>query len=393
MSAKFGTAKPVERLASLDGLRGIAALVVVFHHFCCAFLSQFVPHLTSRTNWLVDTPLGILVNGPFSVSIFFVLSGFVVARAAAKRSDPFYVNIPLRYLRLTLPATASVVMAWGLLSLFPTSATQLNELRSTSWLTTCFQQPIPNILRALYDGFIGIYKSGESHFNNVLWTMQIEAIGSFAIYILYSVKNTRIRNVIAIMIGLGTLLAPDYLCFVLGALMMERWSAEKLKLGFSITALCAGTLLGFPAAGFEHRLHIPYIRHSHGALAIGDRGSLIAPLAAALILYAVLKLEPLGRVLSSRIPQYLGRVSFPLYLVHVPLLYTVVASLYVMFRPASSLFLLPLFVAFLGISLALASVCEACVDKPVLDGIGWARRRLRSWRSLKNVREPASVGN
>ena len=307
-----------------------------------------------------------------------------MARAAVKSSDPFYINIPLRYLRLTLPATASVIMSWGLLTLIPNAATHLNELLPNPWLISGYQKQIPNIFNALYDGLIGIYITGASRFNNVLWTMQVEAFGSMAIYILYEVKNARARNMILIVTGIVTLLFPDYFCFVLGALMMEQWSIGKLKYGYPLAALLAGILLGFPGSGFEQRLHIPYIRHTHGALTIGERGSLIAPLAAALILYAVLNYEPLEKILSSNIPKYLGRVSFPLYLVHVPLLYTVFAFVYIWINPTSSLFLLPLFVAFLGCSLVLASAGEAWVDKPVLDSISWTRKKLRSWRSSRN---------
>ena len=88
------------RLAALDGLRGIAALVVVCFHFAAAFLPSLIPDQTDHPCWVADTPIGILFNGPFSVSIFFVLSGFVIAQAAARRRDPIYINIPLRYLRL-----------------------------------------------------------------------------------------------------------------------------------------------------------------------------------------------------------------------------------------------------------------------------------------------------
>jgi len=391
MSARNEIARPQGRLAALDGLRGVAALIVVFSHFCCAFLPRFVPALTDHPSWFADTPLGILYNGTFSVSIFFVLSGFVVARAAAKSRDPFYVNLPLRYLRLALPATASVIWAWGLLTLMPTAATHLNELRPSSWLMPnhVFQMQIPDIFHALYHGLIEIYTTGGSRFNNVLWTMQIEAAGSMAIYLFYSVNNPRARKGLAIVIGLGTLLYPNYLCFVLGAWMMERWSAGKLKFGSPIAALIAGILLGFPGRGFAQRLHIPYIWHTHGAFDIGNSSSLIAPLAAALILYSVLNLEYLQRLLSSRVPAYLGRVSFPLYLVHVPLLYTVFSVVYVWVKPTSSIFLLPLFVAFLGCSFALASAGEAWIDKPVLDGISQARKKLRAWRESKIELKPA----
>jgi len=368
----------------LDGLRGIAALSVVVHHFCCAFLSRYVTGVSDHPSWFVDTPLGIVVNGRFSVYIFFVLSGFVVSRAALKSNDPVYVNIPLRYLRLALPATASAILAWGLLTLMPNAATRSSDILSNSWLLHGYQNQIPNIFHALYEGLIGIFIHGDSGFNNALWTMRIEAIGSMVIYLLYGEKNALIRRELLIALGIVTLFMPCYFCFLLGALMMELWSMGKLKFGYPRTALLAGILLGFPGYGFVKRLHIPYVRHSRGALQVGESTSLIAPLAAALILYAVLNYEPLEKFLSSRIPRYLGRISFPLYLVHSPLLLTVFASVYVWINPASKIILLPLFAAFLGCSLIVANAGEAWIDKPVLDKISWTRKKLRSWRSSKN---------
>jgi peptidoglycan/LPS O-acetylase OafA/YrhL len=106
--------------------------------------------------------------------------------------------------------------------------------------------------------------------------------------------------------------------------------------------------------------------------------------AAALILYAVLNSQPLHKLLSNRLARYLGKVSFPLYLVHVPLLYTVFSSLYLWAWPASNLILLALFATFLGASLILATAGEALVDKPVLDGIHWAKERYRTRGQLQS---------
>jgi peptidoglycan/LPS O-acetylase OafA/YrhL len=100
------------RLVSLDGLRGVAALIVVCFHFASAFLPDLVPNQTATPYRIADTPIGILLNGPFSVSVFFVLSGFVVSNAAAKRRSPIYVNLPLRYLRLAVPVLCSVFYGW-----------------------------------------------------------------------------------------------------------------------------------------------------------------------------------------------------------------------------------------------------------------------------------------
>ncbi len=366
------------RLAALDGLRGIAALVVVCFHFAAAFLPSLIPDQTDHPCWVADTPIGILFNGPFSVSIFFVLSGFVIAQAAAKRRDPIYMNIPLRYLRLALPATASVVFAWCLLTLMPTASLRLSAVIPHPWLNWTHQQQIPNLVPALYDGFISIFIFGGSQFNNVLWTMKIEAIGSMAIYALYGLSHGRARAVITVLIGFATLLKPVYFGFVLGMLMSNLWSAGKLRGSSPLLAFSVGVLLGAPGRGFAERLGLP---HMPDQLTLGASNGLFPPVAAALIVYAVLNCPVLDKVLSSRIPQYLGRVSFPLYLVHVPLLYTVFASLYVLIQPESSAGILCLFAAFLLTSLILASAGEVWIDGPVLNYIRLVRTKLRYLRA------------
>ena len=70
----------MKRLTQLDGLRGIAALIVVIFHL--SLIAQ--PFLdTGHTGdawwWISDTPLRIATDGTQAVLLFFVLSGLVVA--------------------------------------------------------------------------------------------------------------------------------------------------------------------------------------------------------------------------------------------------------------------------------------------------------------------------
>ena len=109
--------KPVggQRFASLDGLRGIACVVVVI----CHYLQIYVPAAFERNfpdlfgeKWLVNSPLNLLFNGHAAVILFFVLSGFVL-------SAPFFRgvgwgwyarSIIKRYPRLAIPALASSLL-------------------------------------------------------------------------------------------------------------------------------------------------------------------------------------------------------------------------------------------------------------------------------------------
>jgi peptidoglycan/LPS O-acetylase OafA/YrhL len=366
------------RIASLDGLRGVAAIIVVCYHFLAAFLPSLSPEQTDHPFWLADTPLGILINGPFAVSVFFVLSGFVVAQAAAKRRDPVYVNLPLRYLRLAVPATASVIFAWCLLTLMPNAAANLNSVISHGWLSSTYQTQIPDLPTAFYEGLIGIFAAGGSLFNNALWTMRIELIGSFAIYVLYGLTDGRIRITLIALLGVVAATKPHYLGFVFGALTYELWFAGRLRAFCPILIFSIGILLGAPGHGFSERLGFRDLPHN---LTFGNADGLIPPVAAALILYAVLTAPILDEALSSLIPRYLGRVSFPLYLVHVPLIYTVFSWVYGTLRPESALSFLFLFSSFIACSLGLALAGEVWIDGPVLACLSRLRSRLRGLRA------------
>ena len=76
------------KLMELEALRGVAAVIVLFHHF----LLVVAPRLHGR-NFpddpiaLVRMPLFALVNGSAAVAIFFVLSGFVLTYHAMERRD------------------------------------------------------------------------------------------------------------------------------------------------------------------------------------------------------------------------------------------------------------------------------------------------------------------
>src|SRR5690348_12833235 len=86
----------VKRLNGLDALRGVAALVVAFHHLSVISVSRGLGEL------------------PFlAVDLFFVISGFVMARTYEERlqttlSTPRFIL--LRYKRLWLPLAIGTML-------------------------------------------------------------------------------------------------------------------------------------------------------------------------------------------------------------------------------------------------------------------------------------------
>ena len=64
------------RRLELDAIRGVAALAVVMHH--CLLVLDFGPETKSKYWLLWETPLRALFAGNEAVTMFFILSGYVL---------------------------------------------------------------------------------------------------------------------------------------------------------------------------------------------------------------------------------------------------------------------------------------------------------------------------
>lgn len=378
MSSVAITALPTKpRFFALDGLRGVAAVSVVLFHYMACFMPNLVPDYSRSVPWWVDTPIGLFFNGGFAVSLFFVLSGFVLASASAHRKSPLWWDLIARWVRLAGPATASVLIAWALLRLFPTATERLDAVISSGWHQHVLQESIPGLHRAAFDGLFGNFINGYSSFNNVLWTMKLELIGSVGVFVFYRVvaERWRLHGLVVVLVAMAVLhVEPAFVAFALGGVGCELVSRHILRMR-NRTACCLfglGILLAFPAAGFSARWGLAALPP---LLKIGDPPSMIAPLAAFLMLLAVVQSPTIARPLRSPIGLFLGRVSFPLYLIHVPLLYTLVAASVIAMDWFDHPELATMFVLFLAVSLAAAWAFERWIDAPLL-GLSTRVRRL-----------------
>lgn len=117
------------RMASLDGLRGIAAVVVLLNH---SFV--LVPSVADAFNgtekghgvawWFTYTPLHVVWAGSEAVMVFFVLSGFVLTRSCEAVYSSWRAYYPSRLLRLYLPVVAALLFAAAMVMLIPRVASR-----------------------------------------------------------------------------------------------------------------------------------------------------------------------------------------------------------------------------------------------------------------------------
>lgn len=397
-----------ERFDHLDGLRGVAALAVVVHHGALVFDMALYSGLPadSRNGWdlaLSAWPLLPAMWGNISVCVFFALSGFVLCHSYQKTRLGWPALIAKRYLRLTPPIVVACVLGWlAYASGLSLHAAYLRDMPNERLAQTVVADP--HLPMALAQGLLAVVKSqvGPISYNGVLWTMPIEFAGSLALIALFAIARSRFvertgrtRTVLIASLAIFTLLfSQSYLgLFGLGALFrvlcpsgvaaLQRTVPGRMA-GLALMAL--GLLLGtIPVSPLRPalfdamdalRLPLPPMRWGLDATASWHA------LGAVALLMAVLSTPWLRRAFLHPFAQWLGRLSFPLYLVHVPLIPIAYCGGYLLARGGG---LSPGGAGVVGIvclvaaSMAVAEVFSRLVERPVIALSNQAGVRVDGW--------------
>lgn len=331
---------------SLEGLRGVAAVVVIAYHALNMFFVSFAfgpdADATPLQNggfesFLYNSLFGGFLSGAFAVAIFFVLSGFVLSIGFFETGKTEIIKklAGKRYLRLMLPALASIMVTWLLLSLGAdyikdqVAATSGSGWLENQWTVT------PDFTGALSQGLWSIFWVGDASYNPPLWTMKLEILGSFLIFgTLLLFGKLKHRWVIY-----GLLLAATihtwYLGFVIGMILADLYAKKMFPFGnintkIMLIFLGIGVLLG----GYPNSVADGSIYHfmKLGFLSDVETQTFYIAVGAMLVVIAVLTIPILSRIFSSKIITLLGRYSFSMYLVHTAVLFTVTGGVYLLLQ-------------------------------------------------------------
>lgn len=339
--------KTTNRLLALEGLRGIAAVIVVLFHALLIFFPAFyygpsynVEGLHSFTfeDNLYGTPLNVFISGPFAVAIFFVISGFVLTVGFFQTKDQMIIKklAMKRYFRLALPALASILIVFAILAIgLGVFKSDIQLLTQSLWLERIWPM-VPNLSEALYQGIVGIFTVGDVSYNPVLWTMQYEFIGSFIVFIVAILsRQSKYRWIIYLALIAG-LYNTWYLGFILGMILADLYvlgyfpfSIKNKKKPLMILALVVGLIFGGYVDGVSKGTFYEFLKLGW----LNDIQSQIFyfSIGATLVTIAVLTLPKVSRIFESKIISGLGKYTFSLYLIHMVVLFTVGAGFFLLF--------------------------------------------------------------
>lgn len=317
---------PAPRLCELDGIRGWAALSVLVFHLAWELFGAVLPAFRTPA-------LRFLLDGNLAVCVFFVLSGDALSLGFTSLGGRGVSAsmIAKRYFRLVGPIFFSCAIVWMLMHFGWVHAhAAAPRVQSEEWLGSFLR--FEESLRSLFGyGMLGVFvkTDGEVSYNPFLWPMGLELIGSLIVFAVGSIW-TRLRapaTVLGVSAAWLALLGSNLSLFFLGMLygvLRARGffvQVQKLRLNRVLIAMMlAGLVLLDPLADAwsirSHRLLI---------------------LMAALTVFACYGSADIIRFMSNPLSSFLGRVSFPMYVLHFAVLVSLTSWMIVAGEPVFGL--------------------------------------------------------
>ncbi|GFO71975.1 hypothetical protein BJAS_P1867 [Bathymodiolus japonicus methanotrophic gill symbiont] len=314
----------------LDSLRGIAALVVVLTHYIGAFFPYSVVGKQGeyQQHYLFEDlffypPLGLMTAGHMAVCLFFILSGYVLSYnylGEARNVKKLTGAILKRPIRL-----AGVVLCTLIISAFLWRGglyfnEQLADVSSSKpWFFSLWKGHL-SIKEFLINISSSLFEKAAKY-NVSLWTIQVELYGSILVFLtLFFCSNFKYRWLIfaaLILILVKSFYQGFFLGILIADLVKHKPICLSVRLKKNMAFFFGGAFLYL--GGYPHYANIEYINSTVYHFLPADTGYDGGyPMLAALFLFCFICLHDKVKILlNMRLLKYLGEISYGVYGVHI----------------------------------------------------------------------------
>jgi peptidoglycan/LPS O-acetylase OafA/YrhL len=351
--------KRLQYTAALDGLRGFAAFIVVTYHWFLFFYDMNGGYIPGSAH-AVFTNLPFVkffTNGVASVAIFFVISGYALSYKPLKLSrtqsweslhQTLCSSVFRRALRLYLPCLFNL---FCLSILFWMGINEPGRKNITqAWLGSNWYPPrfesLSGTFRLYFDVAMNlanpwswdVYRPIEIDSN--MWTIPIEFRASMVLFLFLLGLGKVTRFIRLTLFAIGIVSATygqrsDMVLFLAGSILADldleadsRHYDRAAPTGFSIrhnVGWSAVILFGVymassPLAGADQSIGYGFISWLSNKVYWFQAAWFPWTIGGILLVYAATKPNFLHRFLMTDIIQYLGHISYAMYIVHGALL-------------------------------------------------------------------------
>ncbi len=293
--------------AYISGLKGFACLMVMIGHYLGLYkYAESFPADSVVLKWfdtLVDSKVGFVLDESYWVILFFVVSGYLAANSKIQTMKDFVSKILFRFLRLGTPVFVAFVIIFVIYKAIGFHTTETDYIFENSFIQQSlngnysFWEVVLSPVKVLF--------MGKSLLNNPYWCLRDMFFTSVLIYFLLWLKEkTKNENVF---------LLAYFVVFIISALEFEVIYAGLFGMMVAVLEKKSDKSL------LENKYFVLFLLVLCAMMRIVSRQRLSCMFFAALILLLP-KLPLLNNIFSSRLTQFISKISFGIYSFHWPIL-------------------------------------------------------------------------
>ncbi|PFI53295.1 acyltransferase [Bacillus cereus] len=321
-----------KRINELDSIRGLAAITVVFGHFCLM--------LPSLPNSIKFSPLRFLWAGGEAVIVFYVLSGFVLSMALYHSKTNYWGYLIKRFVRIYIPYYFWISITFALFVLF--SPYEVTGLRD--WFYDKWQGPITNL--DIMNHFVLLNNFFTDNYNPVIWSLAQEMRISIVFPLLFllfykqSWKKTILFAMSFSLIGIflnmlhigkaegfynGYADTLHFTSMFMVGMLLFKHQEELTQLYRSMKNLNRKLLIALGVFLYLYSIMIYGLSSNDTTFLLKDWGVVIG--VSIIIIMAMNNLK-VKAILNKGVFVYLGEISYSIYLCHFPITMVLFKLLY-----------------------------------------------------------------
>ncbi len=362
-SATYADSKPHYEI--LNGLRGVAALMVIWYHVFEAFATS---PIDQRFN-----------HGYLAVDFFFILSGFVIGYAYDDRWNRMTKKdfFKRRLIRLHPMIVMGTVL--GVITFLIQGSEQWNGTKVSISMVILAMILHLFLIPAAPGTGAEVRGNGEMYpLNGPAWSLFFEYIGNILYALILRKLSTKVLTVLVVLSGMGLASFAlfnlsgfghlgvgwsmlDYnlpggflrllFAFSIGLLMSRNFKPIKIKGAFWISGLAIVVLLS-----------IPYIGNGESPWMNGLYDAVCTIVIFPILVYIGASDRTTNKT-TTKMCRFLGDISYPLYMVHYPFMYLFYSWIWKNGLTFAQTWPVA-FVLFFG-NIVLAYLCLKLYDEPV----------------------------
>lgn len=324
-----------KRIVWLDGVNGLGCVGVFLHHFTLAFVpavyfgdSNIAKIGNALDVKLAQSPFVFFLNGNYMVALFCLISALVLSLKVMDMKDKGELGSILikRYPRLMLPIAPVIFVVYFMLKYQCFSNLEVSSVTQSPWLGWYYVEKV-DFGRCIESLLYTTWFSTDSTFSNAFWMLGYLFLGSVLAIVLstfaWKINRKALGIVYCACVALYVRENTLSLAFVMGVLLAYCYREWKGMFGHAkigtICLLLGIVLGGYPSGVVPTNLYrylnclppqiLPYqFWHIMGAF---------------FTVYGIWNMKGLQHLLEGKIAQVLGKLSYSIYILHIPFIFSI----------------------------------------------------------------------